>query len=120
MLVLEHLALFLGALASAKFALIDRRAPLTTMPASIVFFGAFAISSFYLQVPTGNGIETTSSVGMAILGLGGLLFMVAMTILEALDKLPEHPVEQVLGKENPAAHNDAPGGSRREKPPRGD
>ena len=89
MLVLEHLALFLSALASAKYALLDRRAPYTTMPASIVFFAAFAISSFYLEVGTGAGLESTSSLGMFTLGLGGFLFMSGMLILEIIDALPE-------------------------------
>lgn len=97
MIVWEHLALFFSALASAKYGLIDRRAPLTTIPASMVFFAAFSISSFYIEVGTGNGIETTSSRGMFVLGLGGTLFMMAMLVLEALDKLPDTEIENVLG-----------------------
>lgn len=116
MLVLEHLALFFSALACAKLALVDRRATLTTMPASIVFFAGFAISSFTVQVGTGTGVESTSSVGMFVLGLGGTLFMVAMLVLEAIGKLPEHPVEQVFDVDNPARREE----ERREKPQRSD
>ncbi|ELY27907.1 hypothetical protein C499_08687 [Halogeometricum borinquense DSM 11551] len=85
------------------------------MPASMVFFGAFSISSFAVEPLTGGDPRTM--LGMFALGLGGLLFMLAMTILEGLDKLPEHPVEAVLGKDNPVAPT---GPEQREKPQRGD
>jgi len=66
------------------------------MGASIVFFGAFSLSSFYLEVGTGNGLESTSSLGMFALGFGGFLFMTAMLILEAKDALPDVRTEGVL------------------------
>lgn len=94
MLVLPYLALFLGALVSAKIALIDRRAPLTTMPASMVFFAGTAVASFSVEPLTGG--SPRQLVGMAALATGGVLFMLAMTILESLDKLPEHSVETVF------------------------
>lgn len=118
MLVLQHLALFLAGLGTAKYALIDRRAPLTTMPASMVFFAAFAVSSFAVEPITGG--EPRTMLGMFALGLGGLLFMLAMLILEALDKLPEHPVQAALGEDNPATRQGPPGPEQREKPRRGD
>ncbi|GAA0303992.1 hypothetical protein [Halarchaeum salinum] len=100
MLVLAYLALLFSALACAKYALVDRRATLTTMPASMVFFAAFSISSFAVEPLTGG--EPRSMVGLFALGLGGLLFMLAMTILEAIGSLPDHPVEQVFEIDNPA------------------
>ncbi|MBP1987239.1 hypothetical protein [Halolamina salifodinae] len=118
MLVPVYLALFLGALGAAKYALIDRRAPLTTMPASMVFFAAFAIGSFSVEPLTGG--DPRSLIGMFALGLGGVLFMVAMLILEALDKLPDHPVEAVFGNDNPAVRSGPPGPEQRENPKRGD
>jgi len=115
-----YLALFLGALGAAKIALIDRRAPYTTMPASFVFMLAFALSSFSVEPVTGGDPRTMP--GMFVLGLGGALFMAAMLVLEAFDKLPEHPVEAVFGQDNPRMRGSRPetGPEQRENPERGD
>lgn len=97
MLELHHIALFFAALASAKYGLIDRRAPITTIFASMLFFAAFSISSFFIQVPVqGQTDYFTTLPGMFAVGLGGTLFMLAMGILEALDKLPDESVRGVL------------------------
>jgi len=87
------------------------------MPASMLFFAAFAMGSFSVEPLTGG--DPRSMPGMFALGLGGVLFMMAMLILEGLDKLPENPVEEALGRNTPAqANGTAP--ERGEKPQRGD
>lgn len=100
MLVHEHLALFFAALAAAKLGLVDRKAPLTTLPASMVFFAGFALSAWNIQVGTGAGVEVVQSPGMAVLGFGGTLWMLAMVLLEALGKLPKQDVEAALANAN--------------------
>lgn len=86
MLELTHVALLFLAMATAKIGLIDRRAELLMFPTSMVLFAAYAYGSYGLEKSFSSG--TADQPGMFVLGIGGVLVMLAFTLLAATDRLP--------------------------------
>lgn len=86
MLELTHVALLVLAMATAKIGLIDRRAELLMFPTSMVLFAAYAYGSYGIEKSFASG--TADQPGMFVLGIGGVLVMLAFTLLAATNMLP--------------------------------
>jgi len=86
------------AFVAAKVGVLDRRAELVTMPASMVLFAAVAIGSYNTQVGLQSSLTTVQQPGLAVLGLGGTMLMLIYTILSALDRLPDPDLARRAGE----------------------
>jgi hypothetical protein len=108
-LPVEHVAVGAAAFATAKVAVLDRRAPFLTYPTAGVLFAIFGAGALNLTVvravDTGTGEElvtyTFTETWALLLGAAGALVMFSLLVLEAVGELPDprvrHGVESRPG-----------------------